>query len=202
MKSKATTVAEYLDSLAPERREPIEVVRRVVLNNLDPVIEERMQYGVIGYCVPHAGEGGWPHGHHTNPKLPLMYMGLSSQKNDMVVYMLFLLHSRPEREWFDAAWKATGKKSYLEVGGMGCCLRFKKVEDLSLDVIAKAMRRMPVKKYLEDHVAMLARLGRGPDGKPLKRGGGKEERGEGAKAKSAPPKGKKATKKKTGAKRR
>ena len=39
--------------------------------------------------------GGWPHGHHTNPKLPLMYMGLSTQKNDMVVYMLFLHHNKP-----------------------------------------------------------------------------------------------------------
>ncbi len=30
-------------------------------------------------------------------------------------------------------------------------------EDLSLDIIAEAMHRMPAKKYLEDHVAMLAR---------------------------------------------
>ena len=61
--------------------------------------------------------------------------------------------------------------------GAGCCLRFRKVEDLSLDVIAEAMGRMPAKKYLEDHVALLARLGRGgkgPDGKPLKGGGGKK----------------------------
>ncbi len=130
-----------------------------------------MQYGVIGYCVPHSV---WPHGHHTNPKLPLMSMGLSSQKNDMVVYMLFLLHNKPEREWFDAAWKATGKRNYLEVTGAGCCLRFKKLEDLSLDVIAEAMHRMPAKKYLEDHVAMLARLGKRPDGKKLNGGGQKQ----------------------------
>ena len=135
-----------------------------------------MQYGVIAYCVPFAGEGGWPTGHHTNPKLPLMYMGLSSQKNDMVVYMLFLLHTKPEREWFDKAWKASGKKSYLEVGGMGCCLRFKALEDLSLETIAEAMRRNPVKKYLEHHVAMLERIGKAPAGKGgngTKRAGGR-----------------------------
>ena len=181
MKSKAATVAAYLDSLPPDRREAIQTVRRVILDNLDPVMQECMQYGVIGYCVPHSGPGGWPHGHHTNPKLPLMYMGLSSQKNDMVVYMLFLLHNEPERSWFDTAWKATGKKNYLEVTGAGCCLRFRKLEELSLDVVGEAMRRMPVKKYLGDHVAMLARLGKGPDGKPVKKSGG------GAKAKSAAP---------------
>ncbi len=205
MKSKATTVAAYLDSLPPglhDRRVAIQTVRRVILDNLDPIIQECMQYGVIGYCVPHGAEGGWPHGHHTNPKLPLMYMGLSSQKNDMVVYMLFLLHNTPEREWFDAAWKATGRKNHLEVSGAGCCLRFKKLEDLSLDVIAQAMRRMPVKKYLEDHIAMLARLGKGPDGRPLKKsGGGGSAGGHGAKAKSAPAKGKPAPKTKTARKK-
>ncbi len=131
-----------------------------------------MQYGVIAYCVPHGGKGGWPHGHHTNPKLPLMYMGLSSKKNDMVIYILFLLHNKPMRERFDKAWKASGRKNSLDVSGAGCCLRFKKLEDLSLDVIAEAMHRMPVKKYLEDHTAMLARLGKGADGKAIKKKNG------------------------------
>ena len=168
MKSNAATPEEYLASLPADRRAAIEAVRKVILDNLDPVLQECMQYGVVAYCVPHEGKGGWPHGHHTNPKLPLMYMGLSSQKNDMVVYMLFLFLNERERAWFDKAWKATGRKNHLEVSGAGCCLRFKKVDDLALDVIAEAIRRMPVKKYLQDHVAMLARLGRGPDGKPLK----------------------------------
>ena len=199
MKSKATTVAAYLDSLPLERREAIQTVRRVILENLDRKgpdgkggYEECMQYGVIGYCVPHSV---WPHGHPTRPELPLMYMGLSSQKNDMVVYMLCLLHNPAMREWFDTAWKATGKKLHLEVSGAGCCLRFKKVEDLSLDLIGEVLRRMPVKKYLEHHTAVLARLGKGPDGKPLK----KSAR-EGAQAKSAPSK-RKTVKKRTAAKR-
>jgi hypothetical protein len=196
MKSQATTVAAYLDSLPLDRREAIEPVRRVILDNLGKDFQECMQYGVIGYCVPHRV---WPHGHHTKPELPLMYMGLSSQKNDMVVYMLFLLHNKPEREWFDKAWKGTGKKNYLEVTGAGCCLRFKKLEDLSLDVIGEAMRRMPVNKYLEDHVAMLVRMGKGPDGKPLKKSEGGAGMGS-AKAKSAPPK-RKTAQKKTAAKR-
>lgn len=165
MKSKAATVEQYLASLPEDRRAAISSVRQFILANLDKKMEECMQYGIIGYCVPHSV---WPHGHHTNPKLGLMYMGLSSQKNDMVVYMLFLLHNQPAREWFDSAWKATGRKNYLEVTGAGCCLRFKKVQELSLEVIGEAMRRMPLTKYLDDHTAMLQRIGRGADGKPLK----------------------------------
>ena len=184
MKSDAATVEQYLGSLPEDRRAAVSTVRRFILDNLDADFQECMQYGVIGYCVPHSV---WPHGHHTRPELPLMYMGLSSQKNDMVVYMLCLHQNTPMREWFDKAWKATGKKLYMDVSGAGCCLRFKKVEDLSLDVIGEVMRRMPAKMYLEHHVAALARMGKGPDGKPLK-GGGK---GVGAK-KPARPSGKSA----------
>jgi len=193
MKSNAATVEQYLASLPEDRRAAISTVREFILDNLDAKnLQECMQYGVIGYCVPHSV---WPHGHHTRPELPLMYMGLSSQKNDMVVYMLSLFQNEPMRAWFEKAWKATGRKSYLEVSGMGCCLRFKNLEDLSLDVIGEAIRRLPVQKYLEDHVAMLARRGKGPDGKPLEKSGGVA-----ANAKSASPKRKTATKR-AGAKR-
>ena len=166
MKSTATTVEQYLASLPDARRSAVSAVRRVILDNLDSGLQERMQYGVIGYCVPHSI---WPHGHHTRPELPLMYMGLSSQKNDMVVYMLFLVHNERERAWFDKAWTAAGKRSHLDVRGMGCCLRFKAIEDLALDVIVRAMGRVPVKTYLRDHVAMLERIGKGPGGKVIKK---------------------------------
>ena len=164
MKSSATNTKDYLASLPEDRRAAVETVRKVILANLHKDFQECMQYGVIGYCVPHSV---WPHGHHTRPELMLMYMGLSSQKNDMVVYVLCLHHNKPMREWFETKWKATGKKLHIEVSGAGCCLRFKKVEDLSLDVIGELMRRMPPQKFLADHVQMLTRLGKGPDGKKL-----------------------------------
>lgn len=216
MKSNAATAEQYLASLPDDRRAAVASVRRFILDHLDTGLVECMQYGVIAYCVPLGGKGGWPHGHHTNPKLPLMYMGLSSQKNDMVVYMLFLLHNERERAWFDTAWHAgaRGRKNHLEVTGAGCCLRFRKLDDLPLDIIARAMGRMPVTKYLADHVAMLARLGKGPDGKAIKKraknseekrgtsGGTKANRGTKAKraAASSSP-GKKSVKKKTAARR-
>ncbi len=187
MKSKATTVAEYLDSLPTDRREMIQKVRQAILDRLDPVIQECMQYGVIGYCVPHRV---WEHGTRTNPKLPLMYMGLSSQKHDMVVYMLFLYQNERERAWFDEAWKASGKRLHMKVAGMACCLRFKKIDHLALDVIAEAMDRMPVKKYLKNHIAMLERMGKGPDGRAIK---AMHARPDGTSTARAKPKAKKLT---------
>lgn len=159
MKSDAATPAEYLASLPEDRRAALMLVRRAIRARMDKTLREQMQYGVLGYCVPHSV---WPQGHHTRPELPLMYMGLSSQKNDMVVYMLFLHHDAPMRAWFEKVWKASGCRSKFEASGAGCCLRFKKVEDLSLDVIGEALQRVPVSAYLESHVAMLARIGKAP----------------------------------------
>lgn len=53
MQSKATTVIAYLAELPPERRETLEALRAVILKNLKGGYEEIMQYGMIGYAVPH-----------------------------------------------------------------------------------------------------------------------------------------------------
>jgi hypothetical protein len=160
MKSQASTPAAYLASLPPDRRGPISTLRRFIIEHLDPRIQECMQHGVLAFCIPHTI---WPHGHHTNPALPLMYMGLSSQKNDMVVYMLCLYQNQPMREWFNQAWTAAGKKLNMPPGGGGCCLRFKKLDELSLNTIRETIRRIPVQAYLDNHAARLADIRKDPD---------------------------------------
>lgn len=171
MKSTATTVPAYLASLPADRRAGIEAVRKVILANLDKDYEESMMWGMIGYAVPHRV---WPLGYHCDPKKPLMMCALSSQKNNLTVYLMSVyggqagtnggVGNQPERAWFEKAWKATGKK--LDMGG--CCIRFKTPEDAALDVIGEAVRRMPAKTYLDHYLKALASTGRGPDGKKLK----------------------------------
>ena len=89
---------------------------------------------------------------------------LSSQKNNMTVYLMSVYSEKTEREWFQKAWAKTGKK--LNMGG--CCIHFKKLEDAALNVIGEAVRRTPAKAYVENYVKLLASTGRGPDGKKLK----------------------------------
>jgi hypothetical protein len=161
MKSKATTVKAYLASLPADRRQGIEAVRKVIRANLDRHYEESMLWGMIGYAVPHRV---WPHGYHCDPSKPLMMAALSSQKNNLTVYLMSVYGDKAERAWFQKAWAKTGKK--LNMGG--CCIRFTKVEDAALDVIGEAIRRTPAKAYIESYVQTLAGTGRGPDGKKLK----------------------------------
>ena len=150
MTSKATTVEQYLSELPEDRRIAISAVRDVILKNLPEGYVERMLYGMIGYAVPHSI---FPAGYHCDPKLPLTYAGLASQKNYMSVYIMCIYGSEDHLSWFTEAYKKSGKK--LDMGKS--CVRFKKLEDLPLDVIGEAIARIPVDKYIAAYVATLAR---------------------------------------------
>jgi hypothetical protein len=188
MKSSAKTVKEYLASLPADRRAGIEAVRKVILKNLDKDYEEGMLWGMIGYAVPHRV---WPLGYHCDPAKPPLMAALSSQKNDLTVYLMRVYGDKKEREWFEKAWKATGKR--LSMGGS--CIRFKKVEDAALDVIGEAIRRTPAKTYVENYVKILASTGRGPDGKKLSTGKGEKKAGKKVAKKVSKKVGKKIGKK-------
>src|SRR5215470_1859092 len=148
MKSEATTVAAYLAELPEDRRTVIEAVRKVILENLDEGYEEGIQYGMIGYYVPHRV---YPAGYHCDPKQPLPFAALASQKNYMSVYLMCVYGESEHAKWFQQAWAKTGKK--LDMGKS--CVRFKKVDDLALDVIGEAIKRIPAKKYIENIDAVL-----------------------------------------------
>ena len=151
MQSKARTVEEYLAELPPDRRTAISAVRQVILKNLDKSYEEGMSYGAIGYCVPHRL---YPAGYHCKPELPLPFAGLASQKNYMSIYLMCQYGDEGEESWFRAAWKKTGKK--LDMGKS--CIRFKRLEDVALEVVGEAIRRMPAKKYLARYESLRAEL--------------------------------------------
>ncbi|MGH9418633.1 MAG: DUF1801 domain-containing protein [Thermoanaerobaculia bacterium] len=151
MQSKAATVREYLKELPDDRRKAIEAVRKVILANLDKEYEEGMSYGMIGYFVPHSV---YPPGYHTNPKQGLPFAALASQKNYMSVYVMGLYAGSALARWFQEAWAKTGKK--LDAGK--ACIRFKKVDDLALDVLGEAIKRMPAKTYIAAYEKARLRL--------------------------------------------
>jgi hypothetical protein len=141
MQSSAKTVGEYLKSLPADRRAAISAVRKVILANLPEGYEECMSYGMIGYVVPHRI---YPAGYHCDPSLPLPFANLASQKNHMALYLMCCYGDKATDQWFRQAWAAAGKK--LDMGK--CCVRFKRLEDVSLEVIGQLIARVPVKKYI------------------------------------------------------
>jgi hypothetical protein len=141
MQSKASTVAEYLESLPADRRAAVEAVRKVILANLDKDYEEGMQYGMIGYYVPHSV---YPPGYHCDPKQPLPFAGLASQKDYISIYLMSVYGDSEQLRQFREDWAKTGKK--LNMGKS--CIRIKKLEDLPLEVIGRAIARVPAKALI------------------------------------------------------
>ncbi|MCB9878180.1 MAG: DUF1801 domain-containing protein [Planctomycetes bacterium] len=154
MHSKAATVAQYLAELPHDRREALEAMREVILANVDGDIEEGMAYGMITYSVPHRV---FPAGYHCDPRQALPYAMLASQKNHMAIYMMGLYIDVDDGRWFEKAWKAAGKR--LDIGKS--CVRFKRLDDVPLEVLAEALRRMPSRRYVAAYEAILAGRGKG-----------------------------------------
>ena len=139
MRSDATTVDEYLASLPDDRRKAITEVREVILANLPNGYEEAMNWGMITYQVP---LDTYP---ETYNKQPLMYAGLASQKNHMAVYLTGVYTSDDERASFEEEYRSTGKR--LDMGKS--CVRDRKLDDLPLDVIGRAIAACDVDSFIE-----------------------------------------------------
>jgi hypothetical protein len=145
VKSKAKTVDQYLAELPPDRRDAINAVRKVILKNLPDGLEEIMQYGMISYVVPFKL---FPAGYHCDPSQPLTFAMLASQKGYMALYLMTVYGHMETAKWFTKAYQASGKK--LDMGKS--CVRFKKLDDLPLDVIGQAITRVPLEKYINAYV--------------------------------------------------
>jgi uncharacterized protein DUF1801 len=141
MQSSARTVQEYLKELPADRCQAISAVRDVILANLPKGYEECMSRGMIGYVVPHSI---YPRGYHCNPKVPLPFVNLGSQKNHMALHLMCCYADQRLKARLEQAWKDAGKK--FDMGG--ACLRFKKLEDVPLEVVGQFIASLPVDLYL------------------------------------------------------
>lgn len=141
MTSDAKTPEEYIASLPEDRRAVMSALRQAILKNLPAGFEEAMGYGMLGYNVPHSV---YPAGYHCDPKQPVPFMGLASQKNYISLYHMGL-YGGPLLEWFEREWAAVTTKK-LDIGK--CCVRFKKPQDIPLDLIGALASRMTAEEWL------------------------------------------------------
>ncbi|MEP1777939.1 DUF1801 domain-containing protein [Reichenbachiella sp.] len=138
MQSSATSVQEYIETLPEDRAQAISLVRDVILKNLPKGIEETMNYGMISYEVPLEV---YP---DTYNKKPLMFAALASQKNHMAVYLSGIYCDETLRMNFENEYRASGKK--MDMGKS--CVRFRKLENLPLDVIGKAIGAIDMETFV------------------------------------------------------
>lgn len=139
MRIEANSIGEYLDKLPEDRKAAIEAVRSVILENLPDGYVECLQYGMISYVVPLEV---FP---KTYNKQPLALLSLANQKNYMSLYMNNIYSDEETQKWFVDEYKKSGKR--LDMGKS--CVRFRKLDNLPLDLIGKAVAKTSVEEFIE-----------------------------------------------------
>ena len=151
MRSDATTVAAYLAELPEDRRAAVESVRQVILDHLPEGVVETMAWGMISYVVPLETFADTYNGE------PLVHTALANQKQHMSLYLNGIYGDEAIRERFEDDYRATGKR--YDVGKS--CVRFRQLDDLPLNVVAKAIEATSVEDLIGQHErAMEARRSR------------------------------------------
>lgn len=152
MQSKAATVKEYIEELPDDRRESIEKLRKMVKANLPKgksgAFQEEMNYGMIGYVVPHSI---YPPGYHCDAKLPLPFLSLSSQKNHIGFYHMGIYANPELMHWFVTEWPKHSDRK-LDMGKS--CIRFKKPEHIPYKLLAELCQKMTPEDWVELYTKM------------------------------------------------
>jgi uncharacterized protein YdhG (YjbR/CyaY superfamily) len=143
MQSKATTPDQYIAELPEERKEAMTKLRNVILKNLPKGFEEMMGYGMMGYAVPHKL---YPSGYHCDPKQPLPFMGMASQKNFISFYHMGIYADEKLLQWFQQEYPKHCKTK-LDMGKS--CIRFKKPENIPYDLLAELCKKMTPQQWIE-----------------------------------------------------
>ena len=142
MTSEAKNPDEYISSLPEERKIYMEKLRNVILKNLPKGFEEGMNYGMMGYYVPHAI---YPKGYHCKPSDPLPFMGFASQKNTINFYHMGIYANKDLYDWFVAEYPKYSTRK-LDMGKS--CIRFKKFDEIPFDLIGELATKISVEDWI------------------------------------------------------
>ena len=142
MQYKANTPEDYINQVPEERKEALKKLRNIIKKSLPKGFEEGIQYGMIGYYVPHSI---YPDGYHCTPSEPLPFMSFASQKNSVNLYHSGIYAVPKINEWFVKEYPKHCKRK-LDMGKS--CIRFKNVDEIPLDLIAELCTKMTVDEWI------------------------------------------------------
>lgn len=142
-------VEQFLAGLPEPRRDDVRALRDEVARRLPAGFEERVAGGMIHYVVPHSL---FPAGYHCDPKQPLGYAWISSTKGHISLHLMSLYFNADMRTWLESEFAKRGKR--LDAGK--ACIRFKRLEDVPLDVLGAAIAKTTLSEYVARYESALA----------------------------------------------
>jgi uncharacterized protein YdhG (YjbR/CyaY superfamily) len=143
MNIEAYSPEEYISQLPEDRKMAMMMLRKIINENLPIGFKETMSYGMVSYVIPHSI---YPSGYHCNPKDPVPFISIASQKNYIAVYHMGIYIYPEILSWFREEYSKNAKTK-LDMGKS--CIRFKKVDDIPYDLIAELSRKITVEDFLE-----------------------------------------------------
>lgn len=149
MQSKAATIADYLDTLPEDRKTVISKLLAVIDANIPEGFERQMSYGMIGWVVP---KSIFPAGYHCDPKLPLPFLNIASQKNFVALYHMGMYSDENLLNWFTAEFPKHAKYK-LDMGKS--CVRFKKMDDIPYELIGQLVAKMTPQNWIDRYQSVL-----------------------------------------------
>lgn len=150
MQIKANSPQEYIEQLPDDRKQAITELRKQILANIPEGFEEQMNYGMIGYVVPHSI---YPSGYHTDGQ-PLPFMNIASQKNHVAVYHSGIYSDPRLMDWFVEEYK---KQCKLKLDMGKSCIRFKKTELIPYDLIGELAGKMTADEWINIYESNIKR---------------------------------------------
>ncbi len=142
MKYNANSPAEYIAQLPDERKAVVAKLREIISKNIPKGFQEQMSYGMLGWVVPHEI---YPDGYHCDPKLPLPFINLASQKNFVALYHSGIYANEKLHDWFVSEYPKYCKYK-LDMGKS--CVRFKKMNDIPYQLIEELCKKISVDDWV------------------------------------------------------
>ena len=142
MQSTANTPEEYINSISEDRKQIMTELRNVIRKNLPEGFEEVMSYGMISYVVPHSL---YENGYHCNPKQPLPFMSIASQKNFIALYHMGIYADKDLLKWFVDEYE---KRSKIKLDMGKSCIRFKKPDAIPMDLLGELASKITTKEWI------------------------------------------------------
>ncbi|NJB71784.1 uncharacterized protein YdhG (YjbR/CyaY superfamily) [Saonia flava] len=139
----ATTPDDYISKIPEERKPVLSKLRKIIKANLPKGFQECINYKMIGYVVPHEI---YPDGYHCDPKLPLPFINLASQKNFVAVYHSGIYADKNLMEWFVEEFPKHCKRK-LDMGKS--CIRFKSMNDIPYGLIGELCTKMTTQDWID-----------------------------------------------------
>lgn len=143
MQYEASTPDDYISQLPEDRKGPVSKLRKTILDNLPIGFEEGINYKMLGYYIPLST---YPAGYHCDPKLPVPFMNVASQKNFIALYHMGIYAKKELLDWFVAEYPKHSKYK-LDMGKS--CIRFKKVDAIPYELISQLVRKMSMEEWLK-----------------------------------------------------